>query len=88
MAGHKRVAEFSDRLLRIEGHVRGIRRMAEEGRACEEVLIQLAAVRAALEQAGRVLLEDHLETCVIEGIAAGDPEGTISKLKAVLEKIV
>lgn len=88
MAEHQHMPEFLDRMARIEGHVRGVRRMAEEGRACEDVLVQLAAVRAAITQAGRILLEDHLESCVLDGVAAGNPEATIARLKEALAKII
>jgi DNA-binding FrmR family transcriptional regulator len=88
MAEHKHMPEFLDRMSRIEGHVRGVRRMAEEGRPCEDVLIQLAAIQAAVEQAGRILLEDHLESCVLEGIAAGDPQATVARLKDALAKLI
>lgn len=88
MAEHKHMPEFLDRMVRIEGHVRGVRRMAEEGRPCEDVLIQLAAIRAALDQAGRILLEDHLESCVLAGIAAGNPQATVARLKDALAKFI
>lgn len=88
MAEHKHMPEFLERLARIEGHVRGVRRMAEEGRPCEEVLVQLAAIRAAVEQAGRILLEDHLESCVLDGIEKGDPQATVARLKDALAKII
>lgn len=52
-----------DRLARIEGDVRSIRSTAEEGRDCSEVL--LAAVRSALRSVGRLALEDHFETCLL-----------------------
>lgn len=88
MAEHKHMPDFLDRMSRIEGHVRGVRRMAEEGRPCEDVLIQIAAVRAALDQAGRLLLEDHLESCVVDGIEKGDPAETVARLKAALAKLI
>lgn len=88
MAEHKHLPDFLDRMARIEGHVRGIKRMAEQGRPCEDVLIQIAAVRAALNQAGRILLEDHLESCVLEGVDKGDSSATIDRLKSALAKFL
>ncbi|MGE5553632.1 MAG: metal-sensitive transcriptional regulator [Betaproteobacteria bacterium] len=88
MAEHKHMPDFLDRLARVEGHIRGVRRMAEEGRPCEDVLLQIAAVRAALDQAGRILLEDHLESCVLEGIEKGDAAATVDRLKAALSKLI
>lgn len=88
MAEHKHMPDFIDRLSRIEGHVRGVKRMAEDGRPCEDILLQIAAVRAALDQAGRLLLEDHLESCVIEGIEKGDSAATVARLKTALSKLI
>lgn len=53
-----------NRLSRIEGHIRSIKTMVEEGRDCADVLIQLSAVRSAIDKVGRVVLEDHLESCL------------------------
>ena len=55
-----------DRLARVEGQVRGLRRMLEEGRACQDVLTQLVAARSGLEQAALLILDEHLETCIFE----------------------
>lgn len=54
-----------DRLSRVEGQVRGLRKMLEEGRACEDVLTQLLAARSGLEQAGLSILDRHLLDCVL-----------------------
>ncbi len=54
-----------DRLSRVEGQVRGLRKMLEEGRACEDVLTQLLAARSGLEQAGLAVLDRHLLDCVL-----------------------
>lgn len=88
MSGHKRMGEVTDRLARIQGHVLGVKRMTEEGRGCEEILVQLAAIRAAVEQTARILLEDHLESCVLAGIERGDAAETIGELKRVLSKFI
>jgi CsoR family transcriptional regulator, copper-sensing transcriptional repressor len=60
------------RLRRVEGQVRGIQRMLEEGRECEDVLTQLTAIRAGLDQATLALLDIHVEDCVLGG-APADP---------------
>jgi DNA-binding FrmR family transcriptional regulator len=54
-----------DRLARVEGQVRGLRKMLEEGRACEDVLNQLLAARSGLEQAGLMVLDRHLGDCIL-----------------------
>jgi DNA-binding FrmR family transcriptional regulator len=55
-----------DRLARVEGQVRGLRKMLEEDRACEDILTQLLAARSGLEQAGRILLERRLDSCLLD----------------------
>lgn len=79
---HKQTAAIHARLARIEGHVRAVNRMVEEGRPCPEVLIQLAAVRAAVDKVGRIVLEDHMESCLLEiadGEAASNGWGEMKK---------
>ena len=63
------------RLNRIEGQVRGIRRMIEEPRLCVEILQQLAAAEAALNRISLAVLRFHVEKCVPEGISKGQDEG-------------
>lgn len=60
------------RLRRIEGQIRGIQRMLEEGRECEDVLTQLTAARSALDQVGLLLMEWHIERCVLSGLPPGE----------------
>ena len=62
------------RLNRIEGQVRGIRRMVQEPRLCVEILQQLAAAEAAMNRISLVVLKFHVERCVPEGIEQGEPE--------------
>ena len=88
LAPHKKRKDVLDRLARIEGHVRGIRRMVEEDKDCPELLLQVAAVRAALNQVGRIILEDHMETCVLEAAKEGKSEKAIAELKAALIKFI
>lgn len=61
------------RLRRLEGQIRGIQRMVEEDRACEQMLTQLMAVRAGLDQVGLMLMESHIEKCLLKDLKA-DPE--------------
>lgn len=62
-----RLAPLLARMRRIEGQARGIQRMLQEGRPCHEVVMQLAAMRAALSKVGMVLIADNLEQCVAQG---------------------
>lgn len=64
--------EAQVRLRRIEGQVRGLQRMLAEGRVCEEVLTQLMAVRSSLDQVGVLLMEMHLERCLLSGLPLDD----------------
>lgn len=75
------------RLNRIEGQIRGIRGMVEEGRYCTDILVQVAAVNAALNGFNKKLLENHIRTCVVEDIREGKDE-TIGELVEILHKIM
>jgi len=72
-----------DRLSRIEGQVRGLRKMMEEQRCCEDVLTQLLAARSGLEQASLLILDRHLEDCVLDS-AMIDPR-TLDQLRETLK---
>ena len=80
--------ELQDRLSRIEGHVRGIKRMLGEHASCEDLLLQFTAVRSALNQATARLLENHMETCVAEGVRAGKGEKALRELKSALAQVI
>ena len=80
--------ELQNRLSRIEGHVRGIERMLAQHASCEDLLIQLSAVRAALNQATARLLENHIETCVADCVRAGKGEKALRQLKGALAQVV
>ena len=67
---HKHTRAVINRLSRIEGHVRSIKTMVEEGRDCSDILVQIA-VRSAVNQVGRVVLEDHVESCLLTAAADG-----------------
>jgi len=74
------------RLRRIEGQVRGLIRMVEEDKSCEEILIQIGSAKAALHKTGQVILESHLHHCVIDGIREGKEDETIKKLSSAIEQ--
>jgi DNA-binding FrmR family transcriptional regulator len=74
------------RLKRIEGQVRGLIRMVEEGKSCEDILIQFGSAKAALHKTGQTVLERHLHHCVLNGIREGKEEETLSKLSAAIEQ--
>jgi DNA-binding FrmR family transcriptional regulator len=72
-----------DRLARVEGQVRGLRKMLEEQRCCEDVLTQLLAARSGLESASLLILDRHLEDCVLEGANVDGP--TLERLRETLK---
>ncbi len=80
--------ELADRISKIEGHVRAIGRMVEGDRDCPEVLLQISAIRAALGQVGRIILEDHLDTCIVAAIEEGSGEKAVAKLKESLARFL
>lgn len=72
------------RVRRISGQVAGIERMIEQDRYCVDVLLQVAAVRAALDGLGKLLLNAHVETCVAEAIASGRPKDRKEKVAELM----
>lgn len=78
-------AQVETRLRRIAGQVAGIQRMVEADRYCVDVLLQVAAVRAALDQMGKLVLGAHVESCVAEAFASGRQEERERKLAELLE---
>ena len=76
-----------DRLMRAEGHLRGVIKMIDEDKECPDILIQIAAVKAALDKAGVVILEDHLEHCLVEAVKSGDITPQLEELKGALKKL-
>lgn len=75
-----------NRLKRIEGQVRGVLKMLEENKSCEEILVQIGSIKSALHKTGQVVLESHLQHCVLEGIREGKEEETIKKLSSAIEQ--
>lgn len=87
MSSHK-LPEVVSRLSKIEGHVRGIKKMAEEGRSCEDLLLQVSAVKSAINNVGRVILEDYLEDCVVDGVRRQADLETVESLKKALKNFI
>jgi DNA-binding FrmR family transcriptional regulator len=85
---HKETRRIANRLSRIEGHVRAVRTMVEEQRPCADVLIQIAAIRSALDRAAKVLLADHFETCLAAGVARSQREKALADLRLALDRYI
>ena len=84
---HRQRKAIRNRLLRADGHLKGIVKMIDEGKDCPDILIQIAAVKAALDKVGKMVLIDHLESCVLEAANTGDAQSQIEKLGDALSKI-
>ncbi len=85
---HEHRQQVINRLARIEGHIRAIKRMVEEDKPCPDVLMQIAAVRSALNGAGRVILEDHLQSCMVEAVEKDDYQQALRDLKKSLDRFI
>lgn len=83
----KELRDLVNRLSRIEGQVRGIKRMVEKEAYCTDILVQVAAVNAALNSFNRVLLAEHLKTCVTQDIRDGKME-TVDELVETMKKLM
>lgn len=78
-------AKTLGRLRRIEGQVQGIQRMVEEDKDCVDILLQLTAVQGAVEQVQKLLLGQHLESCVAEAVRSGNARDRQRKMDELLE---
>ncbi len=76
-----------NRLSRIEGQVRGVRKMVESDVYCTDILMQVSAIQAALNAFNRELLSNHIRTCVADGIRNGE-DATIDELITTLYKLM
>ena len=74
------------RLKLIEGQIRGVMKMVEEDKSCEDILIQIGSVKAALHKVGQFILEGHLHSCVLDGIKEGNGDEVLAKLSGALEQ--
>lgn len=84
---HTETKKIVNRLSRAAGHIEAIKRMVEEGRDCSEVLIQLAAVRSAINSIGKIVLSDHMEHCIVDAIEHGDHDA-LNKLNDAIDKFL
>ena len=75
-----------NRLSRIEGHVRGIKTMVQQSSSCPDVLLQIAAVRGALDKVARIVLDEHLSECIARAVDEGNIDVEIKELKAALDR--
>lgn len=83
----KEYKDLVNRLNRIEGQVRGIKGMVERDAYCIDILVQVAAVNAALNSFNKILLANHIKTCVADDIREGREE-SIDELVSILQKLM
>jgi DNA-binding FrmR family transcriptional regulator len=77
-----------NRLSRIEGHIRGIKTMVQQNTPCPDVLLQIAAVRGALDKVARIVLDEHLTECIGRAAQEGNIDVEIAQLKAALDRFL
>jgi len=84
---HESTKAVLNRMSRVIGHMEAVKKMVEEGRDCSEVLIQIAAVKSAINNIGKIILKDHIEHCVYDALSTGDKQ-TLEDLKSAIEKFI
>ena len=81
--GHEHTKAVLNRLSRAIGHLQSVRTMVEQGRDCSEVLIQIAAVRSAIDNTGKLILQDHLRHCIVDAAQEGDQKAIDDLCEAI-----
>lgn len=84
---HTNTKAVLNRLSRAIGHLESIKRMVEDGRDCSEVLIQLSAVKSAINNTGKVILKDHIEHCMVDAVESGDHKA-IEELTEAIDRFM
>ena len=84
---HTETQAVLNRISRAAGHLESVKRMIEDGRDCSEVLIQLAAVRAALGSVSKVILKDHISHCLVEAVQEHD-DNALEELNHAIDQLI
>lgn len=84
---HQHTKAVINRLARASGHLESVKRMVEEGKDCSDVLIQLSAVIAALNNTGKVILKDHIAHCIVDAVETGD-QSAIENLNKAIDGLI
>ncbi len=84
---HKNTKAVINRMSRAIGHMEAIKRMIQENRDCSEVLIQIAAVKSAINGIGKIILEDHIGHCVVHAVETGDQK-VLDDLSTAIDKFL
>ena len=80
---HENTKAVLNRLSRAIGHLESVKKMVEDGRDCSEVLIQIAAVRSAINNIGKVILQDHIQHCIVDAVEQDDEQALDSLCQAI-----
>ena len=84
---HENKKQVINRMSRAIGHMQAIKKMIEEDRDCSEVLIQIAAVRSAINNVGKIILKDHINHCVVDAVENDDKE-VLEELNDAINKFI
>ena len=84
---HTQTKAVLNRMSRAIGHMEAIRKMIEDGRDCSDVLIQLSAVKAQIQNVSKVILKDHIDHCLVNAVEHHDTE-TVRKLSESIERLL
>jgi len=84
---HENTKAVINRLSRAIGHLESVKKMVENGRDCSEVLIQIAAVKSAVNNIGKIILQDHINTCVVNAVETGDKK-VLEDLNSAIDKFI
>lgn len=84
---HENTRAVVNRLSRAIGHLESVKKMVEEGRDCSEVLVQIAAVRSAINNIGKVILQDHIQHCLVDAVEHDD-EQALDDLCTAIDKFI
>ena len=84
---HKHTKDVTNRLAKAIGHLQKVNQMVEDGEDCSDVLVQLAAVKSALNNTGKVILKDHLDHCIVHAVEEGNTE-MLDELNNAIDKFI
>lgn len=84
---HTETKKVLDRMSRAIGHMEAVKKMVEEGRDCSEILIQIAAVRSAINNIGKIILKDHINHCVVDAAETGDQQ-VLEDLSTAIDRFI
>ena len=84
---HENTKAVINRLSRAIGHLQSVKRMVEDGRDCSDILIQISAVKSSVNNIGKIILQDHIEHCIVDAVETGN-EQVIKNLHSAIDKFI